>query len=189
MQGLISALDLRLKPGSNIEKVKEDIKAILGEDFLVKDRYEQQSDTFNIMEIEKLLAYIFLSFILIVASFNIVGSLSMLMIDKKEDTETLRKIGASNKQLSKIFLYEGRMIAMIGAVIGILVGLLLCWLQQTYGIVALGQSQGVFIVDAYPVSVHPLDIVMVFVTVVVVSWIATWYPVKKILNNKPHINH
>lgn len=177
-QGMITALDLRLKPGSDLESVKKNIKQTLGDEFVVKDRYEQQAETFNIMEIEKLIAYIFLSFILIVASFNIVSSLSMLMIDKKEDAETLRKLGASDNQVAKIFLYEGRMIAIIGAVIGLILGLLICWLQQTFGFVALGQSQGSFIVDAYPVSVHPLDIILVFVTVVIVSWIATWYPVR-----------
>lgn len=177
-QGMITALDLRLKPGSDLESVKKNIKQTLGDEFVVKDRYEQQAETFNIMEIEKLIAYIFLSFILIVASFNIVSSLSMLMIDKKEDAETLRKLGASDNQVAKIFLYEGRIIAIIGAVIGLILGLLICWLQQTFGFVALGQSQGSFIVDAYPVSVHPLDILLVFVTVVIVSWIATWYPVR-----------
>lgn len=177
-EGMASALDIRLHPESDIDVVKAEMKEILGDDFLVKDRYEQQSETFNIMEIEKFIAYIFLSFILIVASFNIVGSLSMLMIDKKDDADTLRKLGANDKQVADVFLYEGRMIAIIGAAMGLVLGLLLCWLQQTFGLVALGQSQGSFIVDAYPVSVHPLDIIVVFLTVVAVSWIATWYPVR-----------
>ncbi len=177
-EGMASALDIRLHPESDIDAVKAEMKQILGDDFLVKDRYEQQSETFNIMEIEKFIAYIFLSFILIVASFNIVGSLSMLMIDKKEDANTLRKLGADETQVAKVFLYEGRMIAIIGAAMGLVLGLLLCWLQQTFGLVALGQSEGSFIVNAYPVSVHPLDIVLVFLTVVAVSWIATWYPVR-----------
>lgn len=177
-EGMASALDIRLHPESDIDAVKAEMKQILGEDFMVKDRYEQQSETFNIMEIEKFIAYIFLSFILIVASFNIVGSLSMLMIDKNEDADTLRKLGADDKQVATVFLYEGRMIAIIGAAIGLGLGLLLCWLQQTFGLVALGQSEGSFIVNAYPVSVHPLDIVIVFLTVVAVSWIATWYPVR-----------
>lgn len=177
-EGMASALDIRLHPESDIDAVKAEMKQILGDGFLVKDRYEQQSETFNIMEIEKFIAYIFLSFILIVASFNIVGSLSMLMIDKKEDANTLRKLGADEKQVANVFLYEGRMIAIIGAAMGLVLGLLLCWLQQTFGLVALGQSEGSFIVNAYPVSVHPLDIVIVFFTVVAVSWIATWYPVR-----------
>lgn len=176
-QGMLSSLELRLKPGSNFEAAKEEIKRKAGDRFVVKDRYEQQDDTFKIMKIEKLIAYIFLTFILMVACFNIIGSLSMLIIDKKNDVTTLRNLGASDKQIVHIFLFEGRMISVIGAVVGILLGLLLCWLQQTYGIVALGRSSGSFVVDAYPVSVHPEDIAVIFVTVVVVGFLAVWYPV------------
>ena len=139
---------------------------------------EQQADTFKIMKIEKFIAYIFLTFILAVACFNIIGSLSMLIIDKKDDVATLRNMGATDKQITRIFLFEGRMISVIGAVAGILLGLLLCWLQQEYGLVALGQSSGSFVVDAYPVSVHPEDIVIVFLTVVAVGFVSVWYPVR-----------
>ena len=102
----------------------------------------------------------------------------MLILDKKNDVLTLRNLGASDKQIVRVFLFEGRMISAIGAVAGILVGLLLCWLQQRYGIVGLGQSSGSFVVDAYPVSVHPEDILLVFVTVIAVGWTAVWYPVR-----------
>jgi lipoprotein-releasing system permease protein len=129
------------------------------------------------MKIEKLMAYIFLTFILVIACFNIIGSLSMLMIDKRNDVVTLRNLGASDKQIVHIFLFEGRMISAMGAVIGIAVGLLLCWLQQQYGIVRLGESEGSFVVDAYPVSVHPWDIVLVFITVLAVGFLSVWYPV------------
>lgn len=175
-EGMMTALDLRLTPGSDVDAVKEEIRRTLNDNYVVKDRFEQQAETFNIMEIEKLLAYVFLSFILIVASFNIVSSLSMLIIDKKDDIETLRKLGATEKQISRIFLYVGRMTAAIGAVLGLGLGLLLCWLQQTYGFVALGESQGSFIVDAYPVSVHWQDVAIVFATVVAVSWVTTLIP-------------
>ena len=166
-QGMLSSLELRLKPGSDFEQVKAEIQ----------DRYEQQDDTFRIMKIEKLMAYIFLTFILVIACFNIIGSLSMLMIDKRNDVVTLRNLGASDKQIVHIFLFEGRMISAMGAVIGIAVGLLLCWLQQQYGIVRLGESEGSFVVDAYPVSVHPWDIVLVFITVLAVGFLSVWYPV------------
>ena len=102
----------------------------------------------------------------------------MLMIDKKNDVVTLRNIGASDKQITKIFLFEGRMISVIGAIIGILLGLLLCWLQQTFGFVSLGQRSGDFVVNAYPVSVHYLDIFLIFITVIAVGWMAVWYPVR-----------
>ena len=177
-QGMVSALELRLKPGSNFERVKSEIKDIAGDKYYVKDRFEQQDDTFKIMKIEKLMAYIFLTFILMIACFNIIGSLSMLIIDKKDDVVTLRNLGASDKQIVHIFLFEGRMISAIGAVIGIILGLALCWAQQTFGLVKLGSSSASFVVNAYPVSVHPEDVILIFVTVLVVGFLSVWYPVR-----------
>ncbi|MBR1768526.1 MAG: ABC transporter permease [Prevotella sp.] len=185
-QGMISALELRLKPGSNFERVKSEIKDIAGDKYYVKDRFEQQDDTFKIMKIEKLMAYIFLTFILMIACFNIIGSLSMLIIDKKDDVVTLRNLGASDKQIVHIFLFEGRMISAIGAVLGIILGLALCWAQQTFGLVKLGSSSASFVVNAYPVSVHPEDVILIFITVLVVGFLSVWYPVryfaKRLLN-------
>ena len=177
-QGMLSSLELRLKPGSNFEAVKSEIKKYCGDRFVVRDRFEQQDDTFKIMKIEKLIAYIFLTFILMVACFNIIGSLSMLIIDKKEDVVTLRNLGASDKQIVRVFLFEGRMISAIGAVLGIVIGLLLCWAQQRFGLVGLGSSSGSFVINAYPVSVHPEDIILIFITVLVVGFLSVWYPVR-----------
>ena len=177
-QGMLSDLEIRLKEGSNLNAVKAEMQKIAGTKYKVLDRFEQQEDTFKIMSIEKLMAYIFLTFILIVACFNIIGSLSMLIIDKKNDVVTLRNLGANDKQITRVFLFEGRMIAVIGAVIGIGLGLLLCLLQQQYGFVRLGESEGSFIVDAYPVSVHYTDVAIIFVTVIAVGWLAVWYPVR-----------
>lgn len=178
MQGMVSQLEIRLKPGSDIDAVKKEMRQIAGGKYNVLDRLEQQADTFRIMKIEKFIAYIFLTFILAVACFNIIGSLSMLIIDKKDDVATLRNMGATDRQITRIFLFEGRMISVIGAVAGILLGLLLCWLQQRYGLVALGQSSGSFVVDAYPVSVHYEDVLIVFVTVIAVGFASVWYPVR-----------
>lgn len=177
-QGEITSLELRLKAGVDIGKAKADIEQLTGKDFVVKDRYEQQADTFNIMRIEKLFAYGFLTFILMVACFNIIGSLSMLIIDKKQDVITLRNLGATEKQINQIFLFEGRMISVAGAIIGIGLGLLLCWLQQTYGLVKLGNQAGNFVVNAYPISVHFWDIIGIFATVIIVGWLSVWYPVR-----------
>ena len=102
----------------------------------------------------------------------------MLIIDKKDDVVTLRNLGATDKQITRIFLFEGRLISAIGAVIGIGIGLLLCWLQQTYDIVKLGSSSNAFVINAYPVSVHPEDIVIIFLTVFIVGFLAVWYPVR-----------
>lgn len=177
-QGMLSQLEIRLKPGSDLDAVKAEMQKIAGSKYRVLDRMEQQADTFKIMKIEKFIAYIFLTFILAVACFNIIGSLSMLIIDKKNDVVTLRNMGASDKQIVRIFLFEGRMISAIGAILGIFVGLLLCWLQQVYGLVSLGRSSGSFIVDAYPVSVHPEDIIIIFITVLAVGFASVWYPVR-----------
>ena len=177
-EGQLTSLELRLKPGSDFEGVKQQIQSLAAGRFHVHDRYEQQDDTFRIMKIEKFIAYIFLTFILVIACFNIIGSLSMLIIDKRQDVVTLRNLGATNGQITRIFLFEGRLISLMGAVIGIVLGLLLCWLQQQFGLVRLGTSEGSFVVDAYPVSVHPWDVVLVFITVLAVGFLSVWYPVR-----------
>lgn len=178
--GMLSSLQIRLKPGSDLGAVKKQMREIVGSKYRVLDRFEQQSDTFNIMQIEKVLAYVFLTFILMVACFNIISSLSMLIIDKKADVATLRNLGATDKQIRSIFLFEGRIISAIGAVVGILLGLLLCWLQQEFGLVHMGDSAGSFVVNAYPVSVHYDDVAIVFVTVLLIGWAAAWIPTRKL---------
>ena len=178
--GMLSSLQIRLKPGSDLAAVKKQMREIVGSKYRVLDRFEQQSDTFNIMQIEKVLAYVFLTFMLMVACFNIISSLSMLIIDKKADAATLRNLGATDRQIRSIFLFEGRIISAIGAVVGILLGLLLCWLQQEFGLVHMGDSAGSFVVNAYPVSVHYDDVAIVFVTVLLIGWGAAWIPTRKL---------
>lgn len=181
----VSAINLKLKAGADTDAVKKHIQDLLGDDFLVQDRYEQQADTYRIMEIEKLISYLFLTFILMIACFNVIGSLSMLIIDKRDDVVTLRNLGASDRQIVRIFLFEGRMISFFGAFAGVVSGLLLCWLQQEYGLIALGSS-GSFVVDAYPVSVHASDVLLIFITVLLIGFLSVWYPVrflsKRLLN-------
>ena len=178
-QGLVSAVELKLKPGVKQGAAQKAIQALVGDRFEVQNRYEQQQDTFRIMQVEKFIAYLFLSFILLVASFNIIGSLSMLMIDKQADVQTLRALGANDKQVANIFLLEGWLISGIGAAIGILLGLALCLAQMQFGFVKLGHSEGSYIVDAYPVSVHATDLLIIFATVLVVGLIAVWIPVRR----------
>lgn len=174
----VSAIELKLKPGSDTRAVQQKIQELLGKGFAVQDRYEQQEDVFRIMEIEKLISYLFLTFILAIACFNVIGSLSMLILDKREDVETLRKLGADDRLVARIFLFEGRLISFFGAVAGIGLGLLLCYLQQRFGLISLGGGNGSFVVDAYPVSVHVTDVIGVFVTVTAVGFLSVWYPVR-----------
>lgn len=177
-EGTLTSLELKLKPSADPEQALRRIRQTLGSGFKALNRAEQQEDTFNVMNIEKTMAYFFLTFILLVACFNIVGTVSMLMIDKRADVVTLRSLGADEGLIFRIFLCEGSMISFLGAVAGTLLGLLICYLQQTFGLLSLGGSSGNFIIDAYPVSIHPFDVVIVFFTVLIVGFLAVLYPVK-----------
>lgn len=176
----VSSVDLKLKEGYNIYKVQKEIARRLGPDFRVLNRYEQQQDTFRIMEVEKLISYLFLSFILLIACFNVIGSLSMLIIDKRADVLTLRNLGANDGVITKIFLFEGCLISFFGALVGVVFGLVLCLIQQEFGIITLGSgaSAGAFVVDAYPVSVHLGDVILILMTVLVVGFLSVLYPVR-----------
>ena len=176
----VSSIELRIAADADVKEVKKDIKRMLGNDFLVQDRYEQQADTYRIMEVEKLISYVFLSFILLIACFNVIGSLSMLIIDKRNDVVTLRNLGADDQLVSRVFLFEGYMITFFGALIGVGLGLILCFIQQEFGIIPLGSgdSAGAFVVDAYPVSVYASDVVLVLITVLVTGFLSVFFPVR-----------
>ena len=176
----VSSVELKLLPDANFSQVKDKIEDLLGSGFKVQDRYEQQLDTYRIMEVEKLISYIFLTFILLIACFNVIGSLSMLIIDKRKDVETLRNLGADNKLVYRIFLFEGCLISFIGALVGVALGLVLCLIQQEFGILSLGNGDmaGAFVVDAYPVSVQWGDVCLVLITVLLVSFLSVQYPVR-----------
>lgn len=179
-QDEVSSIELRLSDGYDKNELKDEIIHFLGPDFSVQDRYEQQSDTYRIMEVEKLISYVFLCFILLIACFNVIGSLSMLIIDKRKDVVTLRNLGADDKTITTIFLLEGCMISFIGALVGVVLGLSLCLIQQEFGVLSLGSgdSAGAFVIDAYPVNVQWLDIVLILVTVFAIGWLSVLYPVR-----------
>jgi lipoprotein-releasing system permease protein len=173
----VSAIELKIIPEADISSVKTKIENLIGNDYCVKTRYEQQADIFRIMEIEKLISYLFLSFILMIACFNVIGSLSMLILDKKDDVITLRNLGANNQLISRIFLFEGWMISFLGALAGIILGLTLCLIQQKFGILTMGTNGG-FVINSYPVSVHTNDVGIIFITVLVIGFLSVWYPVR-----------
>ncbi len=174
-----TAVELRLTPNSERQtaNIEHRIQALLGDNFCVQNRYEQQADFFRIMEIEKLLTALLLIFILLIASFNVVGSLSMLMIDKQQDALILRNLGATDKQIRNIFLYEGWLISALGAGIGLVLGLTVCLLQQHFGLLKLGNGMD-YIISAYPVQVQPLDILLVALAVLTLGFLAAYIPVR-----------
>lgn len=174
----VSALEIKLAEGADLSAVKREIEQLLGPGFRVEDRHEQQQASFKMMQVEKWMTFLILSFILAIALFNVVGSLSMLMIEKQEDVRTLRNMGADDRLIRRIFLFEGWMISGFGALIGIVIGLVLCLLQQELGLIKLGQASGAFIIDAYPVRVEPGDMLTVFTTVLSIGFLAAWYPVR-----------
>lgn len=176
----VSSIELKLKEGANINKVQGRIASLLGKDFQVLNRYEQQADTYRIMEVEKLISYLFLTFILLIACFNVIGSLSMLIIDKRSDVVTLRNLGANDEIIKRIFLLEGCLISFLGALIGVVLGVALCLVQQEFGLVSLGSgdSAGAFVVDAYPVNVQLTDVLLVLLTVLLISFFSVQYPVR-----------
>lgn len=176
----VSAIEIRLAPKANESRARQSIVAIMGEGYTVKNRYEQQAATFKVVEIEKFVTYLFLCFILMVACFNIISSVSMLILDKQSNAETLKSLGATDGFVARIFIYEGNLIALLGAVVGLVLGVALCLLQQKFGFISLGGG-GQFVVDAYPVRVKLTDLLLVLVSVVVVSAISVWLPIK-ILN-------
>jgi lipoprotein-releasing system permease protein/zinc transport system substrate-binding protein len=181
----ISALEIKLKAGVNLHQVQTEIQQILGEDFVVKDRYQQQEDTFKMVSIEKWVSFLVLCFILMIAVFNIISSLSMLIVEKQADVVTLRNLGASNRLISRIFLFEGWLISAIGVISGIMLGILLCFGQQHFGWLRLGTG-GNFSVEAYPVLVSSGDVFFVLATSLIIGFLAVLYPVnylsKKWLN-------
>lgn len=175
----LSAYEIKLHKNADTETVKHNLQTKLGNKFSVKDRYEQHEFFYKIMASEKWAVFLILSFILLIASFNVIGSLTMLIIDKKDDIHTLKSLGANNRIISRIFLLEGLLITTVGAIVGLTVGGVLCWLQTKFGFIQLNQS-GSFIIDAYPVAVKATDFIIVFFTVMLIGLFAAWYPVKHI---------
>jgi len=175
----LSSIELKIDPSYNQDRVQKELQTLLGNEFEVKNRYEQQEFVYKIMQSEKWAIFLILTFILIIASFNIIGSLSMLIIEKKKDIETLRNLGANLKLIRKIFLLEGWMISILGAISGLILGSIICTLQQQFGLVKIQGGES-FVIDTYPVSMEIPDFLFVFLTVLLIGYLAAWYPVRYI---------
>lgn len=178
----VTSIEIKLHEINKVKQSKKEIQAILGEAFLVQDAYEQQADFYRINRMEKWITYLMLCFILLIALFNVIGSLSMLILEKKNDSKILDSLGATHKNIKSIFLCEGWLITLLGAVLGIALGSLLCFLQQQFGILQLGD--GSFIVQAYPVKLQLIDLIFVLFTVMAISIPSVWWPVHYIFGDK-----
>ena len=179
---LVSAYELKLGKGVDPDRVKAAIP-LDSESFVVKTRYEQQADNYRIMQIEKWITFLIVIFILLIASFNVIGALSMLIIDKEDEIRILRNIGASDKMIRNIFACEGMLVSGIGAVSGIVIGVILCLLQERYGFITLGSDSSAYIVSSYPVELHWLDVLCAALAVFVIGIITTIYPLS-VLNKR-----
>jgi len=179
-EGRISSLELALEPNANMAEVREALQETLGADYVVKDRYQQNELLYKIMKSEKWAVFMILSFILMISIFNVIGSLTMLILEKKKDINILRSMGSSEELIQRIFILEGIFISMIGAVAGLVLGLLVCFAQIQFELVKLN-SGGNYIVNAYPVEVQPLDVLSVFLVVGTLGLLAAWLPVRKII--------
>lgn len=172
-----TAIELRLTPSADEQAIAQKLKSHLGDNYRVATRIEQ-NEWYKWVQIEKWITFLILSFILMIATFNVIGALSMLIIDKKRDIDTLQNLGADDRLISKIFLAEGWLISAIGAGSGLILGVILCYLQQEYGLLKLGSSEGIFITDAYPVRLELFDTVAVTLVVLLMGFVTAWYPAK-----------
>ena len=178
----VSALCVRVAEGYDVDEVSDNLRKVVGDDIDIKDKWQQHESFFKMLEVEKLMAFIILTFIIVIAAFNIIGSLSMLIFEKKESIFILKSMGASKAMVVRVFLFEGWLVSLGGIIIGLVLGIVLVLLQQTFGLIGFGGSEN-YIINAYPVELQALDILMVFVVVAIVGILAAWYPVKHIVGN------
>ena len=178
MGNQVSAVEVALKPGIGQEEAKKEISGILGKKFTVRTQFEQHELFYKVMESEKWAIFLILAFVLVIASFNILGSLSMLIIDKKADIDILQSMGANQKLVRTIFLFEGWMISLAGAIFGTLLGVVVCWIQIRFELLKIPGNDGSFIFSAYPVEIRLTDLFAIFALVAGIGFLAAWYPVR-----------
>ena len=178
MEDRVSAIEVGLTKGTSEDIVKDEIAHILGNQFAVKTQFEQHELFYKVMQSEKWAIFFILAFILVIASFNILGSLSMLIIDKKADIAILQSMGANQKLVRTIFLFEGWMISLAGATLGLILGILICWIQMEFGILKIPGNDGSFIFSVYPVQIRITDLLAIFLLVTGIGFLAAWYPIR-----------
>ncbi|MDD5570210.1 MAG: FtsX-like permease family protein [Bacteroidales bacterium] len=175
----VTAIEIGISKNADKENVQKEIQKLTGSGFIVENRYQQHKMLYKVMKNEKWAVFLILSFILVIATFNIIGSLTMLILEKKKDAMVLKSLGANNKLISRIFLIEGLMINLIGAIAGLALGALICLIQQKFGLIKI-QATGTFVINTYPVELHIKDFIYVFITVFVIALLTSWYPVRQL---------
>lgn len=175
----VTSIAVHVDKQYNNKKVQDEIEQLIGADYVVKNRFQQQAFLYKVMRSEKWAIFLILAFILVIAAFNVVGSLTMLVLEKRKDIDILHSLGASKKQIRQVFLLEGVMISLGGALAGIALGAVICWLQIRFGLITI-QAEGSFIIDAYPVVMKAMDFVLVVITVFFIGLLASVLPVKNI---------
>jgi lipoprotein-releasing system permease protein len=175
-----TSIEIDLAKNTDQPALQKKIELLVGNKFAVKNRYQQQEILYKIMISEKNYIFMILTLILIIATFNVIGTLSMLILDKKKDIAVLQSMGASQKLIRRIFLLEGLLISFIGALMGLVLGALVCWIQIRFGLIHLGSADSSFVVSAYPVNMQLTDFILVFLTVLTIGFVAAWYPVYNI---------
>ena len=173
---LVTSFEVKVEDNYNIADVQKEIKSAIGNDYTVKTRIEQHEFLYKVTQAEKWIIFAILSFILLIASFTIIGSLMMLIIDKKEDSQTFRVLGAELKSIKRVFLYEGFLITLFGALAGMAIGYTICWVQQQFELIKINVS-GELLIDAYPVKMMGIDFLMIFATVIAIGYFVSYYPV------------
>lgn len=179
LDGRLSSLELKINEKADPIKLKGEVQKILGSQFVVQDRYEQHAFLYRVMRSEKWTSFLILSFILVIASFNLLGSLIMIILDKKNDIKILESMGANKQLIRRIFLFEGWMISFSGAISGLLLGIGLVWAQTRFELLKL-PSTGSFALSAYPVELHFIDVLATFLIVLLIGFFAAWYPVRSL---------
>jgi len=179
LDGRVTSLELKLKPGVEVSEIQAKVKALLGPGYKVQDRYEQHEFLYRVMKSEKWTSFLILSFILIIASFNLLGSLTMIILDKKDDIYILESMGANQSLIRKIFLFEGWLISILGAIGGVFSGIVLVWAQTRFELLKLPGS-GAFAISAYPVKLQAFDLLATLGIVLAIGFLAAWYPVRSI---------
>lgn len=176
--GLLSSVEIALKPGADMKSLQQQISSLTGNSFVIKNRFQQQATLYQVMQTEKWAIFMILGFILFIATFNVIGSLSMLILDKKRDIAILRSLGAPTTLIRRIFLTEGLLVTLSGAMAGLLLGGIISWAQQQFGLIKINTQGGSFLIDAYPVQIQALDFFYVFLVILAIGWIAAWIPAR-----------